>query len=57
MDTLTDGHRSSKGGAGLGFITVAMKAKSKLDYSFEKLDDDYSKFEMSCDLKLKKEED
>jgi hypothetical protein len=57
MDTLTDGQRSSKGGAGLGFITVAMKAKSKLDYSFEQLNDEYSKFEMFCDLKLKKEEE
>jgi len=57
METLTDGHRSSKGGAGLGFITVAMKAKSNLDYSFEPLDKSYSRFEMSCDLKLKKEGD
>ena len=32
METLTDGERSVKGGAGLGFITVAMKAKSKIDY-------------------------
>ncbi|MBL4624720.1 MAG: SiaB family protein kinase, partial [Flavobacteriales bacterium] len=56
MDTLTDGQRSSKGGAGLGFITVAMKAKSKLDCTFEPLDDVYSKFEMFCDLKIKKEE-
>ena len=57
MDTLTDGQRSSKGGAGLGFITVAMKSKSKLDYSFERISDEHSKFEMFCDLKLKKEEE
>ena len=34
METLTDGKISSKGGAGLGFITIAMKSKNKLDYSF-----------------------
>ena len=57
MDTLTDGQRSSKGGAGLGFITVAMKAKSKLSCTFESLNDEYSKFEMFCDLQLKKEDE
>ncbi|MDA9563177.1 DUF6272 family protein [Flavobacteriales bacterium] len=56
MDTLTDGQRSSKGGAGLGFITVAMKAKSNIDYTFDALNDEYYKFEMFCDMKLKKEE-
>ena len=56
MDTLTDGQRSSKGGAGLGFITVAMKAKSKIEYTFETLNEDYLKFEMFCDMKLKKDE-
>lgn len=57
METLTDGQRSSKGGAGLGFITVAMKAKNKLDYTFDEVNGECSKFEMFCDLLLTKEED
>lgn len=56
MDTLTDGQRSSKGGAGLGFITVAMKAKNKIDYDFSPIDGNKSKFEMSCDILLTGEE-
>lgn len=50
MEVLTNGIMSNKGGAGLGFITIAMKAKNKLDYSIEKLDDDLSCFIMSTTL-------
>ena len=56
MDTLTDGKRSSKGGAGLGFITVAMKAKNKIDYKFIPAGDNTSLFEMEARVKKKKEE-
>ncbi len=33
-----------------------MKAKSNIDYTFDALNDEYYKFEMFCDMKLKKEE-
>jgi len=38
MEVLTDGHVSSKGGAGLGFITIALKSKSKLEFEFVPVD-------------------
>lgn len=54
METLTDGERSVKGGAGLGFITVAMKSKNKLDYIIEDLGNDMSYFQMQTNLITKK---
>ncbi len=39
MEVLTNGVISSKGGAGLGFITMAMKSKNKLSYSMEQVDE------------------
>ncbi|MBI2968198.1 MAG: hypothetical protein HYY40_10355 [Bacteroidetes bacterium] len=38
MDTLSEGKISHKGGAGLGFITIAMKSNNQADYGFEKID-------------------
>lgn len=38
METLTNGVFSNKGGAGLGFITLAIKSKNKLDYKFREID-------------------
>ena len=32
---------SKKGGAGLGFIDIARKSGNKLEYHFEKINDDY----------------
>lgn len=57
METLTDGQRSVKGGAGLGFITVAMKAKNKLNYELIKIDDRLSFFQMQTNIVTKKEEE
>lgn len=54
MDVLTNGIMSNKGGAGLGFITIAMKAKNKLGFSMEPIDDDFSCFIMSTSLSVKK---
>lgn len=34
MQVLTDGMISQKGGAGLGFITITMKSRNKLNYEF-----------------------
>lgn len=50
MEVLTNGIMSNKGGAGLGFITIAMKAKNKLDYDIVKIDDELSCFIMSTTL-------
>lgn len=44
MEVLTNGIISSKGGAGLGFITMAMKSKNKLGYSIDEIDDNLSCF-------------
>jgi hypothetical protein len=47
MEVLTNGIISNKGGAGLGFITMAMKSKNKLKYSFEQVSDELSCFTLS----------
>ncbi len=44
MKVLSDGILSNKGGAGLGFITMRMKAKSLLKFGFEKISKDKSVF-------------
>jgi hypothetical protein len=44
MDHLENNQLSEKGGAGLGFITIAMKSGNKLKVEFEKIDDHYSLF-------------
>ena len=44
MAVLTNGIISNKGGAGLGFITMAMKSKNKLKYLFEEINDKLSCF-------------
>ena len=53
METLTDGEISSKGGAGLGFITIAMKSKNKIKYEFNQADTDMNLFTMMSTIKLK----
>ncbi len=44
MKVLSEGILSNKGGAGLGFITMRMKAKSKLNFHFQKVSDEKSVF-------------
>jgi len=44
MEILSEGSLSAKGGAGLGFITIALKSENNMRFSFEKADDDYSVF-------------
>jgi hypothetical protein len=39
---------SEKGGAGLGFITIAMKSGNKLDYTFEKITEEHSLFKLDA---------
>jgi hypothetical protein len=50
MEVLTNGIISTKGGAGLGFITMAMKSKNKLNYNFEEVNDKLCCF--TCEVKL-----
>ncbi|MBK9591435.1 MAG: hypothetical protein IPO32_07990 [Crocinitomicaceae bacterium] len=37
MEVLSNGIMSNKGGAGLGFITMALKAKSKINYESQEV--------------------
>ncbi len=50
MEVLGNGLLSEKGGAGLGFITMCLKSKSKLRHQFFECFDHYSYFEVSMDL-------
>jgi hypothetical protein len=54
MEVLTNGIISNKGGAGLGFITMAMKSSNNLDYFFDKINDDLSCFTLIITLDRKK---
>jgi hypothetical protein len=44
MKVLSEGILSNKGGAGLGFITMKMKAKSNLNFHFQKVSNELSVF-------------
>jgi hypothetical protein len=44
ISNLSNSQMSAKGGAGLGFITIAMKSGNKLKYEFHDLEDNYSVF-------------
>lgn len=49
-DVLNNGIRSEKGGGGLGMIDIARKSGHKLEYNFEKVDNDH--FFFSLNLKI-----
>lgn len=51
MNHLTNNEISDKGGAGLGFITIAMKSGNKLKVVFEKISDEFSLFELTSVVK------
>ena len=42
MEILSSGTISEKGGAGLGFITMALKTKGQIGYNIEELTEDFS---------------
>ncbi len=44
MDVLSNGELSPKGGAGLGFLTIALKSNNNIDFDFETLNKEYSLF-------------
>ncbi|MEX1003331.1 MAG: SiaB family protein kinase [Crocinitomicaceae bacterium] len=50
MNVLSNGIMSNKGGAGLGFITMALKSKNKLGYVSEEVSDDLVFFSVNIDL-------
>lgn len=56
MEILSNGQLSSKGGAGLGFITIAMKSKNKIDYSFDELGEGLELFSMDAYVTTAKKE-
>ncbi len=52
MEHLEKNELSEKGGAGLGFITIAMKSGNKLGYVFEKINDQLSLFSLKSTVNL-----
>lgn len=46
-EVLNNGEMSAKGGGGLGMIDIARKSGKKLDYNFNKIDDEYSFFSLN----------
>jgi hypothetical protein len=54
MEVLTNGIISNKGGAGLGFITMAMKSKNKLNFTVEEIDDALSCFSIEVKIGRRK---
>ncbi|PHR46681.1 MAG: hypothetical protein COA32_09355 [Fluviicola sp.] len=50
LKVLGNGVLSEKGGAGLGFITMCLKSKSKLTHQFIELENDQLYFEVSMSL-------
>lgn len=46
MDVLSNGELSAKGGAGLGFLTIALKSGNNIDFDFEMLNKEFSLFSL-----------
>lgn len=52
MEHLDKNEISEKGGAGLGFITIAMKSGNKLGFDFSKINDTHSLFLLRSSVSL-----
>jgi hypothetical protein len=52
MGHLENNQLSEKGGAGLGFITIAMKSGNKLSYEFNKINENTSLFLLTSTVLL-----
>ena len=52
MDHLENNQISEKGGAGLGFITIAMKSGNKLKIDFKRIDDEFSMFRLTSTVSI-----
>lgn len=46
MEVLSNGELSAKGGAGLGFLTIALKSNNNMDFEFQMLNKEYSLFSL-----------
>ena len=46
LEVLSNGELSAKGGAGLGFLTIALKSQNNMDFDFEILNKEYSLFSL-----------
>tara|TARA_B100000809_G_scaffold259966_1_gene305997 strand:+ start:594 stop:1106 length:513 start_codon:yes stop_codon:yes gene_type:complete len=51
-EVLNNGEMSAKGGGGLGMIDIARKSGKKLDYTFDKIDEEYSFFSLNIKVAL-----
>ncbi|MEQ8908004.1 MAG: SiaB family protein kinase [Vicingaceae bacterium] len=49
-EVLNNGMMSEKGGGGLGMIDIARKSGQKLDYDFQKVDDDHSFYSLNIKI-------
>jgi hypothetical protein len=54
LSVLTNGVISSKGGAGLGYITMSMKSLNKLEGSFVSIDEEISHYDLRIKLDRQK---
>jgi len=52
LEHLENNTLSEKGGAGLGFITIAMKSGNKLSVDFQKINDQFSLFTLTSAVNL-----
>ncbi len=51
LEVLSNGELSYKGGAGLGFITIALKSEGNVDFDFEDINKNYSLFSLYTKVK------
>lgn len=52
QDILNNGQLSAKGGGGLGLVDIARKSGNKLNYSFEKMNEDLSFFTLEIKVSI-----
>jgi hypothetical protein len=50
---LTNKSYSKQGGAGLGFVDILLKTNNKLEFTFEKVDENYSFFSINVTVNKK----
>jgi hypothetical protein len=50
LEVLSNGELSAKGGAGLGFLTIALKTHNNIDFNFEILNKEYSLFSLQSSV-------
>lgn len=51
VEVLSNGELSAKGGAGLGFLTMALKTDNAIDFEFEDINKNYSLFSLHSKVK------